>query len=110
MSVPRVQLRIWCVMNVVLLTSLALAGLAAHREMHRRLLSLRPIEWSYRDAKLTREVAELALDMYMKEEPEPKSEIAQDLASDLGRAQAEERAKKATLELMKVSMSSFPLW
>jgi hypothetical protein len=110
MRLPRLRVRIWWVMVVILLTSLVLAGLAAHRERQRRLLSLRPLEWSYQDAKLTREVAEIALDIYLKGEPEPKTEIAQALASDLGRARAEERARKATLDRMKASVSSFPLW
>jgi len=96
-------------MVLVLLTSLVLAGLTAHRERQRRLLALRPLERSYQEAELTHEVAELALDIYLEEEPEPKTEIAEALARDLGRAQAVERAKKATLDRMKATASSFPL-
>ena len=107
MRLPRLRVRIWWVMVVILLTSFVLAGLAAHRERQRRLLSLTPFEWSYQDAKLTREVAEIALDIYLKEEPEPKTEIAQALASDSGRARAEERAKKATLDRMEALDSKY---
>jgi hypothetical protein len=95
---------------MVLLTSLVLAGLAAHRETQRRLLAVRPLEWSYQDAKLTREVTEMALDMSMTEQPEPNMKIVRALARDLKQAQAQERANKATLDRIKAAMSSFPLW
>jgi hypothetical protein len=77
MRLPRPRYTILSLMLVVLLASLVLTYIVALREQHRRAIALRAALAEYENAKLTREVAEIAVVEYSQSIDRVKLPLAQ---------------------------------
>jgi hypothetical protein len=98
MHVPRVRFTIRWMMIAVLLASLIFAGIAASRERRRRLVALRVAEARYEQAKLTREVAEIAVTEYVEGIYKQKLEAIKGEIAWSDAAPERARSRRAALE------------
>jgi hypothetical protein len=65
MHVPRVRLTIRLLMIAIVLASLIFAGIAATQRRRQRLVAVQVAQATYEQARLTREVAEIAVAEYI---------------------------------------------
>jgi hypothetical protein len=98
MHVPRVRFSIRLLMIAIVLASLIFAGIAARRERRRRLVALQVAQAVYQEAKLTREVAEIAVTEYVEGIYKQKLEAVEDEIARSDAAPEQARSRKAALE------------
>jgi uncharacterized lipoprotein YehR (DUF1307 family) len=101
MRLPRVRFTLRRMMDVVLVVAVILAGYRSREDLHRYVLNqgitTLQAAAAYKNAQLTREVAEIAIAEQVASPP-INEERLDDLRIELQKARAEELAKRLTYE------------